>query len=1050
MLLRVGRLAIFLLMLALAACATNSAPENRAPVANAGTDQTVAVGAEVSLDASDSSDPDGDSLSYAWNFEAKPAASTAALNDPESVRPSFAADVVGDYLVVLAVSDGENSASDSVTITATEAGQPVTEGVLLEGAPDTLAADAAYDLTVPAAITPELVSFDEAVGNDILRTEIDIEFVDEAIVEEVNAVLEDIGGRIVSMVRNTPTFVVRIPDPGSVDELNKLIEGLESLPLVKSVLKSLIVTPDADLRPQAFPNDLDPTDTTNGGDIERTDHQLAVRAHAAWNLKDLLPDLDERPWLVIGDWFGDGEPDGDYSAATETDDYDTTNSDDHGYHVLGIALGAYGPSSGNQNRDDVTGIFPGTLNVRAADFANNSTASRIRNLTVQRVNDVLDVEPNARIIVNTSLEYTNPPPVSTVNPDARRWINLVRDNDLEDRFIHLTAAGNGGSGAQVNVSSRFTYASLGNVTDTDGTAIANLTNILVIENRVNTLTNGLARPAPGCASSSSTMGGDLSAIGNVVWSLGSGNASGGASNQSGTSMATPQVAGLAAYVWSLDTDLTPQEVMTVLTDTARDLQDTTTQGNGVRNGRTCNTVVPQPVIDAFDAVLAAGGNEARTALVNISGGMNTFDEFDLTFFLNDLPGTPTLDYGRLDLNGDGVTDGDLTLTNTDRLDLDNDGAFDTLTKTIGGQIVQFDEAALTDMDIMCYYAYDSLYTGSTWRRGGLLPSELLVGIAGPKNRYVPVKFDASNNPSIEDVELSGWVKGPACTTPIAVDPAKLEWLDVRDNLLETGPQHTVTVRDLTSSPFFVLFPRTVTLRYEVEAQTVEAQVTVIPCVTEGDSRGYPACPVIAVEELIADLEELMDFVDIQGIVDIREVLKELPDFDPCDPRFCDPPEFPYDQATLREGFYGDRGLRTTEYLDRLFKTINAPTYEEFETQLYNLQVAVAAEEEISVGDRKLLNAAFSVVLASAEFFAPYDLGGRNGWRAFDFADDPNNLVERADILAPAQASLEGFLTAVVSTNTRSEFTSELMFSAASYAAAHEALDQARLLTEEGF
>lgn len=1038
------KILLFLVVMILSACGQQLTLGNNSPVANVGVNQTVGVGEQVFLDGSSSSDPDGDSLSYAWDFETKPTASEAVLDDPKSVEPSFVADIAGDYLIVLTVSDGENSASDSVTITATKPGQPVTEGVVLEGAPDTLAADAAYDLTVPAAITPEMVSFDEAVGNDILRTEVDIEFVDEATVEEVNAVLENIGGRIVSMVRNTPTFVVRIPDPGSIDELNKLIESLEGLPLVKSVLKSLIVAPDTDLRTQAFPSDLDPTDTTNGGDIERTDHHLAVRAHAAWNLQDVLPAVDERPWLVIGDWFGDGEPDDDYSVVTEVDDYDTTNSDDHGYHVLGIALGAYGPSAGAQNRDDVTGIFPGTLNVRAADFASGSSANRIRNLTLQRINDVLDNEPDARVIVNTSLGYTSPPPTSTANADARRWINQVQANDLEDRFTHLTSAGNGGSGAQVTVNSAFTYASLGSVTDTDGTAIANLTNVLVIENRVNTLTNGLDRPAPGCASSGSTMGGHLSAIGHRVWSLGSGNASGGASNMNGTSMATPQVSGLAAYIWSLDTSLTPQEVITVLTDTARNLPDTTTAGNG-----TCNATAPQPVIDAFDAVLAAGGNDARTALLNISGGLNTFNEFDLSFFLNDLPSTPTLDYGRLDLNGDGITDGDLTSTNTDRLDLDNDGAFGTLSKTIAGQNVQFDETALTDMDIMCYYAYGLLYTGSTWRRGGLLPSELLVGTAGPKNRYVPVKFDASNNPSIEDVELLGSVKGPACTSPIAVDPAKLEWLDVRDNRLQTGPRHTVMTRDLMNSPLIELFPYTVTLRYETGAQTAETRVTIIPCTVEGDT-GYPECPIIAVEELMADLEELMDFVDIRGIVDIKGVLKELPDFEPCDPRFCDPPEFPYDQAMLREGFYGDRGLTISGYLDRLFKVANAPTFEEFETQFHNLQVAVAAEEEMSAADRELLNVAFSVVRASAEFFAPYDLGGRNGWRAFDFADDPNNLVERADILAPAKASLEGFLTAVVSTNTRSEYTSELMFSAASYAAAHEALDQARLLAEEGF
>ena len=44
----------------------NESPVNRPPSANAGTDQTVAGGATVSLNGSESKDPDGDSLIYSW------------------------------------------------------------------------------------------------------------------------------------------------------------------------------------------------------------------------------------------------------------------------------------------------------------------------------------------------------------------------------------------------------------------------------------------------------------------------------------------------------------------------------------------------------------------------------------------------------------------------------------------------------------------------------------------------------------------------------------------------------------------------------------------------------------------------------------------------------------------------------------------------------------------------------------------------------------------------------------------------------------------------
>ena len=1034
-------------------------------IADAGADQTVAVGARVTLGGNGSSD--GDSLSYAWEFEDKPAASAATLDDSASVTPSFVADVAGEYLVVLTVSDGEASATESVTVTATEAGQPVTEGVVLEDAPDTLVAEATYDFQVAVDASENLIGVEESSQTKVLRTELNILFTEDASVEDANALLERLSGRIVSMVRNVPAVIVKIPDPGDLTALEELIAELERDPVVLAVIRSVISDEplleegrENTLRPQALP-ETDPNDA-RGIANDRIDHLLAVRAHAAWNLRDAILPLDERPWLVIGDVFGDGAPDDDYDLQLDEDDFATDTPLRHGYHVLGIATGVYGPSAGNKERDDVTGMFLATLNIRAVDVIEQVHNTRIRDALVQRLNEIVDDNPDARIVINTSLNDKKGR--DSFTPEERTaaaaiYALQIRNNSLEDRVVHLTSAGNAVFNSfetrrwNARDNSLYAYAALGEMTlSSPGVSVRvpNLTNVLVIENRINTVQNQgtLQRPSPGCANNSSIMGGHLSAIGTQVWSFGrvTANDSRSASFASGTSMATPQVSGLAAYIWSLDTSLTSQNVMSVLTDTARDLPDTTTAGNG-----RCNAVAPQPVIDAFDAVLAAGGDEARTALLNISGGLSTFDEFDLTFFLNGLPGTPTLDYGRLDLNGDGVTDGALTSTNTDRLNLNNDGTFGTLTKNIGGQNVQFDEAALTDMDIMCYYAYDSLYTGSSWQRSNLLPSELIVNIAGDRSRYVPVMFDDSGNASIEDFELFGSAKGPVCTTPIAVDPAKLEWFDARGNLLETGPRHTVTTRDLALFPSSV--PYTVALRYVAGAQTAEVRTTLIPCVAESNPFApstYPQCPFTVVEGVTIFLDELMDLVDMAGIIDALGVIKKLPGFEPCGPEFCDPPEFPYDQATLRESSYGDRTQPITDYLDRLFEVTNSPTFEKFETQFQNLQITVAAEEELSALDRELFITASSVVLESAEFFAPYEFGGRNGWRAFDFADDPNALVDHADILAPAKASLEGFLTAVVSTNTRSEFASELSFGAASYAAALEALHQARVLVEEGF
>src|ERR1019366_8768698 len=89
-----------------------------APVANAGPDQTVAVGATVTLDGSKSSDSDGHPLTYAWTFVLLPPGSLAVLTGRTSVSPSFVADVSGVYTVQLVVSDN-NIPSPPSTVTIT-------------------------------------------------------------------------------------------------------------------------------------------------------------------------------------------------------------------------------------------------------------------------------------------------------------------------------------------------------------------------------------------------------------------------------------------------------------------------------------------------------------------------------------------------------------------------------------------------------------------------------------------------------------------------------------------------------------------------------------------------------------------------------------------------------------------------------------------------------------------------------------------------------------------------------------------------------------------
>ena len=91
---------------------------NSPPVANAGPDQSALVGDTVTVSGAASTDVDGNPLTFAWTFIARPAGSTTAISDLSAVAPSFVVDRTGTYRLGLVVNDGVvNSEADIVVIT---------------------------------------------------------------------------------------------------------------------------------------------------------------------------------------------------------------------------------------------------------------------------------------------------------------------------------------------------------------------------------------------------------------------------------------------------------------------------------------------------------------------------------------------------------------------------------------------------------------------------------------------------------------------------------------------------------------------------------------------------------------------------------------------------------------------------------------------------------------------------------------------------------------------------------------------------------------------
>ncbi len=592
------------------------------------------------------------------------------------------------------------------------AGCPPDDG-LLSGPPAGRALDAVRDeVSEDAHVRPEELS------GPLVRTQVELAFRKDATVDAVNALLRRLDARIVSSRRGVAILVVRIPDPGSAAALEQLLAVLASDPLVRAAERVLMS------QPNVLPDTIDVSHHEAG----LLQHHLAVRAHAAWNARAALAAASP-PTLEIGDFFGGGPPDAMlYGPIDVPSDFGTnllSGAAEHGYHVLGIAAGAFDGVGGSVLADSVTGMFPGPLPLRAVDIAGGPGGGVLPDadldiLMLQRVEGA-----PGNVVLNTSLGTqceTLEDAMIYCSRDAAfksgvLWTELVRGSDwpddvthdLEGKFLHATSAGNvpaavGPLGA--DVSSNYNAASLIFVDPLTHMVVPTLTNTLVVEN----FTASADEPfRDDCIASSSEQGGTIAAIGTDVFSFTGPMTTG---RKTGTSMATPQVAGLAAFVWALRPSLSPAELLSLLRRTARSAPGC---GNGL-------------VIDAYAAVLAADeGNPTqpvRRAILDVADGSGheghdgIFDEHDLDLFLTQLdpPAGGAIDYGRYDLNGDGVTGTPSAPSGSKRVDLDADGVCGLATLDVEGLPLRFDEEVPSDLKVLCYFAYSPLYTGDPQAR----------------------------------------------------------------------------------------------------------------------------------------------------------------------------------------------------------------------------------------------------------------------------------------------------------------------------------------------
>ena len=127
---------------------------NIPPNANAGADIEVSYNTRVELSASDSSDSEQDSLTYSWLLEQKPSGSNAALlGDINAVDTAFFADLPGQYVLEVTVSDGYSSSTDTIVVLATNTPPEIT-------LPDTITIQSGQTASLEAIVNdPETDDF---------------------------------------------------------------------------------------------------------------------------------------------------------------------------------------------------------------------------------------------------------------------------------------------------------------------------------------------------------------------------------------------------------------------------------------------------------------------------------------------------------------------------------------------------------------------------------------------------------------------------------------------------------------------------------------------------------------------------------------------------------------------------------------------------------------------------------------------------------------------------------------------------------------------------
>ncbi|MES2319452.1 MAG: S8/S53 family peptidase [Pseudomonadota bacterium] len=591
---------------------------------------------------------------------------------------------------------------------------PTLPGILLDGAPDSPAADAIPEYQA-ARTEADLASALDANGAAYYRTQLEAVIADNATVGQVNAALNSVAARLVWSMRMNRVVTLQVPDPGSLAALMQVAAALTALPGIESASVSFLPVPDE------LPPSIDPA-LALSAQSPILNH-LGARMPPVWNARAAFAGGGE-PELMVIDYFGQGNPTQLVSAASGANPsaFDCVatpehpNPCTHGYHVIGIAAGSFG---GSGPLGLVTGSLARALPLTVIDITRVHSGPPIDQIAVMRMRiaERVRANPDGKFVLNISLGARFR---GTVQSDAFAWriwargIRLSNSDALFDWDNHVFTVASAGNATRQDArfNSRWSAAALlpEMISAESGAPVPPLTNTLVVEARdTGVIPTGVL---PTCNAPYSNVNGDVGAIGGYVNGVYSFTSPDTFDLKNGTSMATPQVAGLVASMIAIRPQW-PLADIKYRIESVRTREDT--------------CVGSAPMIDAYAAVLALDSSlddaPVRTALLKpgatavlpaqqftYAEALRFLQEFFPQYYGgNARPDTP--DYSRFDLNGDGFTGGPRQAPFQLRFSRANVPFTPVeLPAYPRGPVLPtpLNEAAVSDFAILCYYVQSAM------------------------------------------------------------------------------------------------------------------------------------------------------------------------------------------------------------------------------------------------------------------------------------------------------------------------------------------------------